>query len=386
MTINEMLAASNTFDLQVPLKDLVSALSIVTSVMDKKSVNPILSCVKLSVKDGNLSLIATDGSIFVRTFVGAMVKNASIDIAVDGKLLERMIKGLGSDAIGMMHLENSNELLIRVSDFELKLVMMPIEDFPALPSINALASYQILSKDLYNLIYYTEFSASTEEVRYNLNGVCLHSSGGKELCSAATDGFRLSTFQADVHGLQREFKIILPAKTVDFLNNLSSPIFENHIIEAQIGNNIVGFVSPKLLVISKLIDGVFPEYGGLIPRNNINKLSIQKGCFANAIERVAGIADEKSKAVKISISCDSLNVFAYTQSKGNAKQSISSQFFKYNGDSIEIAFQPKYLLDVLNLAKDDVEVELSFKDSTSPVLITIDKLEYGKFVVMPIRI
>jgi DNA polymerase-3 subunit beta len=377
---------SSVFDIHVPVKDLVSALSIVTSVMDKKSVNPTLSCVKLSAEDGVLSLVATDGSIFVRTCVGAMIKTASVSIAVDGKLLERMIKGLRLDTLEMTCLESSNELLIRVSDFELKLVMLPIEDFPFLPNINALASYQILSKDLYNLIHYTEFAASTEEVRYNLTGVCLHSSGGQELYSAATDGFRLSTFQADVHGLQKDFKIILPAKAVDFLKNLNSPLFENHVIEAQIGNNIVGFISSKLLVISKLIDGVFPEYLGLIPKNNTNKLSIQKGCFAGAIERVSGIADEKSKAVKISISQSALNVFAYTQSKGNAKQSISDKLFQYSGDSIEIAFQPKYLLDVLNLAKDDTQVILVFKDSTSPVLVTIDKLERGYFVIMPIRI
>jgi DNA polymerase-3 subunit beta len=276
--------------------------------------------------------------------------------------------------------------MIRASDFELKLVVLPIEDFPVLPNVNTLASYQILSKDLYNLIHYTEFAASTEEVRYNLNGVCLHSLGEKEICSAATDGFRLSTFCADAQNLQKEFKIILPTKTVDFLKNLSSPIFENHVIEAQIGNNIVSFVSSKLLVISKLIDGVFPQYDGLIPQNNSNKLSIQKGLFANAIDRVAGIADEKSKAVKISISSEILNVFAYTQSKGNARQSINAQLFNYNGGPIEIAFQPKYLLDILNLSKDDVAVELAFKDSTSPVLVTLDKLERGKFVVMPIRI
>jgi DNA polymerase-3 subunit beta len=379
---------TSLFNIEVSVKDLVSALSIAASVMERKSINPILSCVKLEIEDNNLVIQSTDGSIFVKQSIGAKVQSATSSIAVEGRLLERMLKGLSDETVHMVYLNDSNELLVNSPSFELKLVVMPSEDFPRFPQKHADITFEVLCKDLFSLINYTEFSSSTEEIRYNLNGVCLHSVGSDNIFAAATDGFRLSTLALKDSDIKKEFKIILPSKTVDFLKHLNAPVFENHVVQAKISNNVIELSALNILVISKLIDGTFPEYEGLIPKNNSNKLVIKRSYLANSIERVAGITDDKSKAIKISINPDVIEISAYTQSKGEAKQSISSQFFKYDGEPISIAFQPKYLLDVFNLVKgqEDIDIEVALKDPSSPIVITCDKVENGRFIVMPIKI
>jgi DNA polymerase-3 subunit beta len=377
----------NVFDIEVKIKDLVSALSITTSLIERKSVNPILSCVQLKVEGNDLVIKATDGSIFVKYAIGVKIQNASMSIAVEGKLLERMLKGLNDENVRMVYLVDSNELLVSSISFELKLVVLDSQEFPKFPQLNSHISFEILGKDLFHLISNTDFSSSNEEIRYNLNGVCLHSAANK-IFAASTDGFRLSTLYVENDQEHKDFKIILPSKTVNFLKYLNLPIFENHVVKAKISNNMIELSAFNILIISKLIDGAFPEYESLIPKNNTNKLVIKKSYFSNAIERVSGITDEKSKAIKISINKDNIEVSAYTQSKGEAKQSISNQFFQYYGEPLIIAFQPKYLIDVLGLIKnqEDFEIEIALKDSASPILITSEKLSNGKFVVMPIKI
>jgi len=379
---------SGVFDIEVSVKDLVSALSILTSVMERKSVNPILSCVKLEIEDNSLLIQATDGSIFVKQLIGAKVHNATISIAVEGRLLERMLKGLADDIISMKYLSQSSELMVSSPSFELKLVVLSSDEFPKFPRVYTDSSFELPYKDLYNLINYTEFSSSKDEIRYNLNGVCLHSEGAGRICAASTDVFRLSTFFVESADAAKSFKIILPTKTVDFIRSLTSQTLENHVIKAKTNNNIIELAILNTLIVSKLIDGSFPDYQGLIPQANNSKLTINKNVFAGAIERVSGITDEKSKAIKISIDRENIEIFAYTQSKGEAKQSINKGFFSYDGEPISVAFQPKYLLDVMSLIKgqDDAEVVFAFKDPSSPIVITCNKLENGLFVVMPIKI
>ena len=277
--------------------------------------------------------------------------------------------------------------MVSTPSFELKLVVLPSDEFPKFPRLYTDSTFELPYKDLYNLIIHTEFSSSKDEIRYNLNGVCLHSEGAGRICAASTDVFRLSTFFVESPDATKSFKIILPTKTVDFIRNLSNSALENHIIKAKINNNIIELAILNTLIVSKLIDGSFPDYQGLIPKANNSKLIVNKNIFANAIDRVSGITDEKSKAIKISINKEIIEIFAYTQSKGEAKQSIKS-FFSYDGEPISVAFQPRYLLDVMNLAKgqDDLDVEFLFKDSSSPIVITCSKLENALFVVMPIKI
>jgi DNA polymerase-3 subunit beta len=383
-----MTSLASTFEIEIAVKDLVTALSVVTSCMERKSVNPILSCVKLDIIDNSLIINATDGNIFIKQTVGSKVHSASCSVAVEGKLLERMLKGLSDETVQMTYLTNSNELLVKSPSFELKLVVMPVEDFPKFPQLSSEITFEMPCKELSNLINYTEFASSKEEIRYNLNGVCIHAAGTNKIHAAATDGFRLSTFCVETEKEAPQFKIILPSKTIDFLKQLDSPIFENHTIKAKINNNIIELSVFNTVIVSKLIDGTFPEYEGLIPQNNANKLVLRGSNFANAIERVAGITDEKSKAVQISISPQKLEIAAYTQSKGEAKQFISGESFKYSNETIKIAFQPKYILDVLNLFKiqEGSEIEILLKDPSSPIVITHNKLAHGRFVVMPIKI
>ena len=383
-----MTLETSSFDVEVSIKDFVAALSILTSVIERKSVNPVLSCVKLETEGCNLIIQATDGSIFIKHSIGAKIQQGAVAVTVDGKLLERMLKGLADGSLNLRLLEHSNELLINTSSFELKLVIMSTDEFPKFPRIYTDTCFEISCKDLSNLIHYTEFSSSKDEIRYNLNGVCLHSNGDGRIHSASTDVFRLSTFFIEAPDHKKEFKIILPSKTVDFIKSLGSPFFENHIVKTKTNNNIIEFAVLNTLIVSKLIDGSFPEYQGLIPQNNVNVLKIKRSIFASAIERVAGISDEKSKAIKININTQNIEISAYTQSKGEAKQQVGGDFFNYEGIKIEIAFQPKYLIDILNLIKnqEDVEVEVLLKDSSSPVVITCSKLQNALFVVMPIKI
>lgn len=377
--------SSSKFDIKVSTKDFLSALSASNSVMDKRSVNPTLGCVRLDVEDSNLLIQATDGSIFVKQAIGAQVFGVNCSVAVEGRLLERMIKGLNSDELSLKYLSESNEILVTSFGFELKLLTLPIEDFPKFPRIYTDTTFEIPYKNLYELLSYTEFASSQEEIRYNLNGVCLHSEGDK-ICAAATDVFRLATFFIDSSSEQKEFKIILPTKTIDLIRKIYSPNIEGHLVKAKISNNIIELSVLNTLMVSKLIDGVFPQYSGLIPKNNQNKLVINKALLASAIDRVSGINDERSRAVTINISQQEMEVSAYTQAKGEAKQSLPTENFNYQGDAIRIAFQPRYLLDVLNLFKEDVEVELALKDPAAPITICCEKLPNAKFVIMPIKI
>jgi len=378
--------SSEAFDIEVSSKELASCLSAVTAVIEKRNVEQTLSCVKLFVSEDKLCVEATDGSIFIRQFLGAKIQNESLNLIVEGRILERMIRGLADEFIRILYIPESNELLLSSISFELRLIALSPNSFPTFPVITSPVSFEILSSDLFDLINCTDFSLSKDEIRYNINGIYIYGANN-QIHAASTDNFRLSAFNLESKGVHNNFAMILPTKTVSFLKNLNASSPGQEVLKVTLHHNIVQFSSPKMCIVSKLIDGSFPEYTSIIPKNNDNNLIIQKSHLASAIERIAFITDDNSRAVKMSISEKEVEISAYTHSKGKAKQVIEHKFFKYKGEPLTIAFQPRYVLDILSLIKQaDAKVTIALKSSSLPVLITSDQLSRCLFVIMLIKI
>ncbi len=249
---------------------------------------------------------------------------------------------------------------------------------------------KINSAILGELLEQTKFAMSNEETRYNLNGIYMHAVADSPnmLSCAATDGHRLSITATIVDKNLPAFGVILPRKCVhEALKILKDPWISEQDIEIDFGQNRVKFSFGKIMMISKLIDGSFPEYHNFIPANNPHKLVINSKVLAEVVDRVATVTMDKFRAVKIICDTMALHVDASGETKGVAHEvvDIGNDGSSYNGIPISIGFNPRYLLDALSAMGDNL-VNIELQDSFSPALVTSAEFPYTKFVVMPVKV
>ena len=375
----------NGFEVEVRLTELLVALSFVTSIIEKRNVKPILSCVCFKTQGNQLNIHSTDGTLFATNSVKAKIINQGV-IAVEGLILLRILNKLKDEFINLAYLPKSQELKVYTPTFELKLVTLDVKEFPEYPKLNTESIFDIQNKDLCSLIDHTSFSCSKEEIRYNINGIYLHSSEANDkVCAVSTDGNRLSTAEIELK-TSNQFKFILPFKTIEFLKKLSNGKFEKFATSVRVSHNLIEFISQNLQIVSKLVDANFPEYKNLIPNANPYELKVKHNLLLESVERIAEITDERFRSIKMRVQKNTLEISSYLQSKGGAKEVLSE--IEYNGEEILIGLNPRYLLEILKLLKssDEAEISIKLKNSSSSLLITINNLPCCRFVVMPIQL
>ncbi|GAB4162758.1 MAG: DNA polymerase III subunit beta [Rickettsiaceae bacterium] len=374
--------------LTVNTKDLSHALNFANSVVEKRNVKEELSNIKLTAKSGILEIGATDMDLYLNQEIGAEVISVG-ETTVSTQTLSEIVRKIPDSEIKITQLANSDKLEISGSGCRFELLTLPATQFPAMEDIDSVSSLKMTCAELARIIEYTNFSMSTEETRYNLNGVYMHVKD-KEFYGVSTDGHRLSVANVALGKTSEEFGVIVPRKTInELLKVLKDPRNIQSEVEISLSTTKIKFKCNNFVLISKLIDGTFPEYSSFIPADNESKLTISTKLLADAIDRVATITIEKFRIVKLLVDDKNLEIIASGEAKGAASEVLGrsedeNKFCNYSGPDVSIGFNSRYLSDVL-FAIHEPLAEIYFKDSFSPILIKPSTESKDCFVVMPVK-
>jgi DNA polymerase-3 subunit beta len=360
----------------------LKALNHVQSVVERRNTIPILSNVLIQASQGTVKLTATDLDVEI-------IESLPADVAQDGAttapahMIYDIVRKLPDGA--QLELETSSgsdRLSIFAGRSRFQLQALPPEDFPDLAAGELSNTFTIAAGDLRALIEKTRFAISTEETRYYLNGIYLHEvAQGAMLRAVATDGHRLA--QAEIPqpaGAKGMPGVIVPRKTVLELVKLIEG--DDREIEISLSSAKIRFNMNGLVLTSKLIDGTFPDYERVIPRNNDKLLEVDTKLFAEAVDRVSTISLEKGRAVKLNIGSGKLVFTVNNPDSGSAEEEIAAG---YDADPIEIGFNSRYLLDIAAQIKGGTAA-LQLADAGSPTIIRDPGDAQALYVLMPMRV
>ena len=356
---------------------LLKPLQAVIGVVERRQTMPILSNVLIIAKDGQLSVTATDLEVelVAQTEVDA---ESDGEITVSGRKLLDICRALPEGAEVNVSL-SGEKLSVRAGRSKFNLVTLPAAEFPVVEDIKAGQTITISQESLARLIEKTHFSMAQQDVRYYLNGMLLET-GGKHLRAVATDGHRLALCQVDLAGGDlEEQQVIVPRKGVLELQRLMSGDGDLNI---ELGSNHIRIQLDGIRFTSKLIDGRFPEYDRVIPKESSNELKADRIEFKNALQRTAILSNEKYRGIRLVIRDSGVVLQAHNPEQEEAEEELAVE---YTGEDIEIGFNVNYLLDALGAVEGD-DVTLSVQDSNSSCLIRQPGNEDCTFVVMPMRL
>lgn len=371
-------------------KELSHILSFASSVVEKRNVASELSNIKLVAKNGTLEIGATDLDLYLNQTIGAEVI-AEGSSTVSSQILSDIIRKIPDKEVKLKQDTASNHLQVIGNSCRFELLTLPVSQFPEMEDLEGESSLNINCGDLARIIEYTSFAMSNEETRYNLNGIYLHIKDKSLLASAATDAHRFSVATHKMDQTSEDFGVIIPKKTVsELLKLLKDSKNTNSEMKLTLGTNKIKFACNNLVLISKLIDGNFPEYTSFIPTTSESKLTVTTKLLADAIDRVATITVDKFRAIKLMFSDSNLTILASGEAKGLANEVISfskdeDKYCDFSGNNITIGFNPKYVMDILSTLKEP-KIELYLTDASSPVLIKTPENPEDNFVVMPVKV
>jgi len=379
----------NNLEVLIQTKDLVHALSFASSVVEKRNVLSELSNIKLVVKNGIVEIGATDMDLYLKQDIGAEVISEG-ETTVSTQTISDIVRKIPDTEIRLKQLAEADKLKITGKNCRFELLTLPAIQFPAMEDIDSEVNLSVLCEEFARIVEYTNFAMSNEETRYNLNGIYMHVKE-KKFCAVATDGHRLSIASTVLSKEAAEFGVIVPRKTVSELLKI---VKDAKNIQSELSiflsSNKIKFKCNNLILISKLIDGTFPEYSSFIPVDNENKLTISTKLLAGAIDRVATVTVDKFRAVKMSIDNKVMEITASGEAKGAASENLlfseeNNNYCSFSGSEVSIGFNPKYISDVLGAINED-KVDIYFKDAFSPVLIKTTQNPEDSFVVMPVKV
>jgi DNA polymerase-3 subunit beta len=364
--------------------ELLKSLGHVHRVVERRNTIPILANVLIKADKGRLSLKATDLDLEVIDSVAAEVSPGGAT-TVPAHMFYEIVRKLPEGA--QIVLEGSGDravLSLRAGRSRFTLQTLPESDFPDLAAGEMTHLFKLAAADLKRLIDKTQFAISTEETRYYLNGIYLHTAETAKaatLRAVATDGHRLAQVELPLPpGAAGMPGIIVPRKTVGEVQRL----IETR--EGEVGIELSGgkirFSIGDVVLTSKLIDGTFPDYARVIPANNDKSLIVDKKDFEAAVDRGSTVSSERGRAVKLSISSGRLVLSVTNPDSGSATEELE---VKYESDPLDIGFNSRYLLDIAAQIEGEVAV-LKLADPGSPTLIQDKDAKGALYVLMPMRV
>jgi DNA polymerase-3 subunit beta len=365
---------------------LLKALAHVQSVVEKRNTIPILANVLLAVRDGTLTLTATDMEIAMVEDVAASTARPGACTAPAATLYDIVRKLPEGAEVELEHPGGEAQLALRAGRYNTKLVVLPTEDFPQMTAGTLSHHFTLSAQQLRGVIDRTRFAISTEETRYYLNGIFLHAAeveGTPVLRAVATDGHRLARVEQPLpEGAKSMPGVIVPRKTVGELRKLLDEVSGD--VKIGLSDTRIQFRFETILLTSKLIDGTFPEYERVIPRGNDKVLRVAKSDFAQAVARVAAISAEKQRPVKLEVAPHLLVLSASSPESGVAREELDSDRVQYEAAPLEIGFQARYLNDITDQISE--RVEFRFADGAAPTVVVDGADESALYVLMPMRV
>ncbi len=365
---------------------LLKALAHVQSVVEKRNTIPILANVKIEARDVRLTLTATDMEIAVVEEVPATSLTDGACTAPAATLYEIVRKLPEGAEVQLEHAGGDAPLALRAGRYATSLVVLPTDDFPSMTAGSLPYRFALNAQHLRGLIDRTRFAISTEETRYYLNGIFLHateSEGVKVLRAVATDGHRLARVEEPLpEGAGGMPGVIVPRKTVAELRKLLDEVSGD--VDIALSDTRIQFRAGAVTLTSKLIDGTFPEYERVIPRDNDKVLRVGKKDFAEAVGRVAAISAERSRPVKLALGRNLLTLSASSPEQGTATEELDNERVQYDAAPLEIGFQARYLNDITDQVAGDVEFR--FSDGAAPTVVRDASDASALYVLMPMRV
>jgi DNA polymerase-3 subunit beta len=365
--------------LKAPQEKFLGALQAVSGIVERRHTLPILANVLLRKNGSNVEFTTSDLEIQVRTRAELGGDEGSFATTVGARKLIDILRSLPGDQVVTLT-GAQNKLTLQAGRSRFTLQTMPAEDFPL---VNESADYgpafAVPQKTLRHLINQVHFAMAVHDIRYYLNGI-LFVAEGRALTLVATDGHRLGLAQAQLEADIPKQEVILPRKTVLELQRLLRD--EDTAIELRFAGNQAKFAFSGMEFVTKLVEGKFPDYNRVIPKNHKNAIVMGRAPLLSSLQRAAILTSEKFKGVRVNVEPGTLRIASSNAEQEEAKEELE---IDYAGDTIEIGFNVTYLIDALaNMTQEMIKLEL--QDSNSSALITVPDQAGFKYVVMPMRI
>ena len=361
---------------------LLKSLGHVQSVVERRNTIPILSNVLLeATEDGGIRLMATDLDLQINETAEANVSQAGATTVSAHTLFDIVRKLPEGSQVELFAFEG--KMQVNAGRARFNLATLPRDDFPVIAEGDLPTSFELPAAMLRQIIDKTRFAISTEETRYYLNGIFLHVSDEAQpvLKAAATDGHRLARVTVPrPAGAEGMPDIIVPRKCVAELRKLLDEV--DGTVQVSLSESKIRFGLGTAILTSKLIDGTFPDYSRVIPTANDKLLRIDPRSFQEGVDRVATIANEKTRAVKMALDRDRVTLSVTSPENGTAAEEVPGE---YSADNFEIGFNARYLLDILGQMEGDT-VEVHLADAAAPTLLRENEKSPALYVLMPMRV
>ena len=363
---------------------LLKSLNFVQGVVEKKNTLPILSNVLLQLKNNKLSIIATDLDIIFYDEIEEVKVNKEGSTTTSAAVLYDILRKISSNSDLNFDLKTDNKLSLKSENSDFNLRCLPVDNFPTFSDEFEGSEISINNKRFLKLLNKTKISISNDDTRHYLNGVFLHPTelqGRNFLTGVATDSHRLSSSSLETNDIESFSPLILPRKTVFQLCTLLTETNEEK-LNLQTSENKIKFSVGKMKLISKVIDGKFPDYNKVVPTKNDKALIVSTKEFINSVERVTTVSLDRKEGVKLAINKENIQLSVNSADAGEGNEIIKAN---YNSNSLNISFNSKYLIDIASEIEDK-NLKMNLKDSSSPVLIEDASDKNSYYVIMPMKI
>jgi DNA polymerase-3 subunit beta len=365
--------------------EFLKALGRIQGIVEKRNTIPILANILLVAGEGTLTLTATDMDMVAKETIPANVEIQGATTVPAHTLFDIIRKLKEGSSVTLEALPATGQVHVESGQAKFDLSYLPAEDFTVLSEGEFTSIFKLAAKDCEKLIDKARFAMSTEETRYYLNGVYLHEasndSGDPVLRAVATDGHRLARIEMPLpSGASGMPGIIIPRKAVGELKKLTEE--NTGEIEISLSESKIKFATDNVVLLSKLIDGTFPDYERVIPEGNDKIMEVDTKLLIQAVDRVSTISSEKTKGIKLELDAGKMHLSANSPESGQAEEDIE---VVYASEKMEIGFNSRYMLDMLSQMEGDT-VQFILSDSTAPA-VTRDPSDVGAlFVIMPMRV
>ena len=369
--------------LKTAQEKILSALQAVAGIVERRHTLPILANVLIRKTGENIELTTSDLEIQVRTYAELGGDSGNFATTVGARKLIDILRSMPADQVVTLT-ANQSKLTLQGGKSRFTLQTLPADDFPLVQeAVDFGPAFSVPQKALKGLINQVHFAMAVHDIRYYLNGI-LFVAEGKSLTLVATDGHRLALAQATLDVEIPKQEVILPRKTVLELQRLlkDEKGGDEGLIEMRFAGNQAKFSFSGMEFVTKLVEGKFPDYNRVIPKNHKNAVILGRVPFLASLQRAAILTSEKFKGVRVNIEPGTLRIASSNAEQEEAKEELE---IDYGGDSIEIGFNVTYLIDALsNMSVEMIKLEL--QDTNSSALITVPEQAGFRYVVMPMRI
>ena len=362
---------------------LLRSLALVQGIIEKKNTLPILSNVLLEVKNNKILIVATDLDLIFYDEISEISVVTEGSTTTSAAVLYDILRKISSNSEIKFDLKSENKLSLIAEKSDFSLLCLPPDNFPNFADDFNENEISFNKKKFLSLLNKTKISISNDDTRHYLNGIFLHlteSQNRTYLTGVATDSHRLSSSSIELEAGQSFDSLILPKKTVFQLCNLLDD--PNEKIFIQTSESKIQFKIGETKLISKVIDGKFPDYKKVVPTDNDKILTVNSKDFIDSIERVTTVSIDRKEGVKLDLEKDNIKLSVNSTNSGEGNEIIKANFSSTN---MSISFNSKYLIDIAS-GVEDKNIKMNLKDSTSPVLVEDNADKNSYYVIMPMKI